>query len=127
MFTSAVIDAVEDVDVALHAAQFLFSLTCRIDEVRFIDAQAVNKAVTVILAAIELHEVDNALNDLRSQGIGIAAPRFQQDGQRFLVNLSADTLELRKSGIDADDAANSSAALKADMKPGFLGCFVKLA
>ena len=81
----------------------------------------------VVLAVIELHEVDNALNDLCSQGIGITVPCLQQDGKRFLVNLCADALELRKGGIDADDASDTAAALKAYMKAGVLGGFVKLA
>lgn len=96
VFASAVVDAVEDVDVALYAAQFLFGLACCIDEIGLIAAQAVNQAVLVVLAVIELHEVDNALNDLCSQGIGITVPCLQQDGKRFLVNLCADALELRK-------------------------------
>ena len=127
MLASAVVDAVEDVDVALHAAQFLFRLACRIDEIRLIASEAVDQAVLVILAAIELHEVDDALNDLRSQGIGITAPCLQQDGQRLLVNLCADALELRKGGIDADNASYASAALKAHMKSCVRGRFVKLA
>ena len=36
------------------------------------------------------------LNDFRSQGIGIAALGFQQDGERFLVN-PAPAPELRKT------------------------------
>jgi len=91
-------------------------LACRINDVRRVAAEAVGQAVLLILAVIERHEVDNALNDLGSQGIGIALSCFQQNGQRFLVNLCADALELRISGIDTDGASDADAALKAYMK-----------
>lgn len=123
----AVVDAVEQVDIALYAPQLLFRLARRIDKLRFIAAEAVNEPLPVVLAVVQLHEVDDSLNDFRSQGIGIAAPCLQQEGQRFLINLCADTLELRKGGIDADDAPDASAALKAHMKSYVLGRFVKLA
>ena len=125
MLAPAVVDAVEQVDVALYAPQLLFRLARRVDKLGLVGAKAVNEAVTVILAVVQLHEVDDALNHLGSEGIGIAAPGFQQDGERFLVNLCADALELRKGGIDADDAP--AAALKAHMKSYVLGRFVKLA
>ncbi len=123
----AVVDAVEQVDVALYAPQLLFRLARRVNKLGLVGAEAVNEPLPVVLAVVQLHEMDDSLNDFRSQGIGVAAPGFQQDGQRFLVNLCADALELRKGGIDADDAPDASAALKAHMKSYVLGRFVKLA
>ena len=127
VLASAVVDAVEQVDVALYAPQLLFRLTRRVNKLGLVGAEAVNEPLPVVLAVVQLHEVDDSLNDFRSQGIGIAAPCLQQEGQRFLINLCADTLELRKGGIDADDAPDASAALKAHMKSYVLGRFVKLA
>lgn len=123
----AVVDAVEQVDVALYAPQLLFRLARRIDKLRFIAAEAVNEPLPVVLAVVQLHEMDDSLNDFRSQGIGIAAPCLQQEGQRFLINLCADTLELRKGGIDAEDASRAAAPLKAHMQPRFLGGGIELA
>ena len=123
----AVVDAVEQVDVALYAPQLLFRLARRIDKLRFIAAEAVNEPLPVVLAVVQLHEMDDSLNDFRSQGIGIAAPCLQQEGQRFLINLCADTLELRKGGIDAEDASLTAASLKVHMQPRFLGGLVELA
>ena len=123
----AVVNAVEQVDVALYAPQLLFRLTRRVNKLGLVGAEAVNEPLPVVLAVVQLHEVDDSLNDFRSQGIGIAAPCLQQEGQRFLINLCADTLELSKGGIDADDAPDASAALKAHMKSCVLGRFVKLA
>lgn len=71
--------------------------------------------------------MDDTLNHLGSEGIRIAAPGFQQDGERFLVKLCADTLELRKGGIDAEDATRAAAPLKAHMQPRFLGDGIELA
>ncbi len=49
------------------------------------------------LAVVQLHEVDDALNHLGlSQGIGIAAPGFQQDGERFLIELRPESLNSAK-------------------------------
>ena len=107
MLASAVVDAVEQVDVALYAPQLLFRLARRIDKLRFIAAEAVNEPLPVVLAVVQLHEMDDSLNDFRSQGIGIAAPCLQQEGQRFLINLRPGAPELRKSGIDADDAPDA--------------------
>ena len=76
---------------------------------------------------VKLHKMNESLKNLSSQGFRIAAPGFQQDGQRFLVNLCADALELRKGGIDADDVPDASTALKVHMKSYVLGRFVKLA
>lgn len=123
----AVVDAVEQVDVALYAPQLLFRLARRVDKLGLVGAEAVNEPLPVVLAVVQLHEVDDPLNDFRSQGIGIAAPGFQQEGQRFLINLRSGAPELRKGGIDADDAPDASAALKAHMKSYVLGRFVKLA
>ena len=123
----AVVNAVEQVDVALYAPQLLFRLTRRVNKLGLVGAEAVNEPLPVVLAVVQLHEVDDSLNDFRSQGIGIAVPCLQQEGQRFLINLCADTLELSKGGIDADDAPDASAALKAHMKSYVLGRFVKLA
>ena len=103
MLTFAVIDLVEDVDVALQSAQLLFRQACRVEKPRLIILKTGNKEVPVILAVIKLHEMNDSLKKLRSQRIRIAAPCFQQDGKRFLVNISTDALELRKGGIDADD------------------------
>ena len=127
MLAPAVVDAVEQVDVALYAPQLLFRLARRVNKLGLVGAEAVNEPLPVVLAVVQLHEVDDALNHLGSEGIGIAAPCLQQEGQRFLINLCADTLELRKGGIDADDAPDASAALKAHMKSYVLGRFVKLA
>ena len=48
----AVVDAVEQVDVALYAPQLLFRLARRIDKLRFIAAEAVNEPLPVVLAAV---------------------------------------------------------------------------
>ena len=127
MLAPAVVDAVEQVDVALYAPQLLFRLARRVDELGLVGAKAVNEAVTVILIMVKLHKMNESLKNLSSQGFRIAAPGFQQDGQRFLVNLCADALELRKGGIDADDAPDASTALKAHMQPRFLGGGIELA
>ena len=103
----AVVDAVEQVDVALYAPQLLFRLARRVNKLGLVGAEAVNEPLPVVLAVVQLHEVEDTLNHLGSEGIGGAAPSFQQDGQRFLVNLCADALELRKGGIDADDAPDA--------------------
>lgn len=52
----AVVDAVEDVDVALYAPQLLFRLARRVDELGLVGAKAVNEAVTVILIMVKLHK-----------------------------------------------------------------------
>ena len=127
MLAPAVVDAVEQVDVALYAPQLLFRLARRVDELGLVGAEAVNEPLPVVLAVVQLHEVDDTLNHLGSEGIGGAAPSFQQDGQRFLVNLCADALELRKGGIDAEDATRAAASLKAHMQPRFLCGLVELA
>ena len=127
MLAPAVVNAVEQVDVALYAPQLLFRLARCVNKLGLVGAEAVNEPLPVVLAVVQLHEVDDALNHLGSEGIGIAAPCLQQEGQRFLINLCADTLELRKGGIDAEDAPDASAALKAHMKSYVLGRFVKLA
>ena len=85
MLASAVVDAVEQVDVALYAPQLLFRLARRVDKLGLVGAEAVNEPLPVVLAVVQLHEVDDTLNDFRSQGIGVAAPCFQQDGERFLI------------------------------------------
>ena len=123
----AVVDAVEQVDVALYAPQLLFRLARRVNKLGLVGAEAVNEPLPVVLAVVQLHEMDDTLNHLGSEGIRIAAPGFQQDGERFLVKLCADTLELRKGGIDAEDATRAAAPLKAHMKSYVLGRFVKLA
>ena len=123
----AVVDAVEQVDVALYAPQLLFRLARRIDKLRFIAAEAVNEPLPVVLAVVQLHEMDDSLNDFRSQGIGIAAPCLQQEGQRFLIKLRPGAPELRKGGVDAEDAPDASAPLKAHMQPRFLGGGIELA
>ena len=123
----AVVDAVEDVDVALYAPQLLFRLARRVNKLGLVGAEAVNEPLPVVLAVVQLHEMDDSLNDFRSQGIGIAAPGFQQEGQRFLIELCAGTPELRKGGIDADDATRATASLKAHMQPRFLCGLVELA
>ena len=122
----AVVDAVEQVDVALYAPQLLFRLARRVDKLGLVGAEAVNETFPVVLAVVQLHEMDDSLNDFRSQGIGIAAPCLQQEGQRFLINLCADTLELRKGGVDAEDASRAAAPLKAHMQPRFLGGGIEL-
>ena len=127
MLAPAVVDAAEQVDVALYAPQLLFRLARRVNKLGLVGAEAVNEPLPVVLAVVQLHEMDDSLNDFCSQGIGIAAPGFQQDGQRFLVNLCADALELRKGGVDADDAPDAPTALKAHMKSYVLGRFAKLA
>lgn len=127
MLAPAVVDAVEDVDVALYAPQLLFRLTRRVNKLGLVGAETVNEPLPVVLAVVQLHEMDDSLNDFRSQGIGIAASCLQQEGQRFLINLCADTLELRKGGIDADDATRAAAPLKAHMQPRFLGGVIELA
>ena len=127
MPASAVVDAVEQVDVALYAPQLLFRLTRRVNKLGLVGAEAVNEPLPVVLAVVQLHEMDDSLNDFRSQGIGIAAPCLQQDGQRFLINLCADALELRKGGIDAEDATRAAAPFKAQMQPRFLGGGIELA
>lgn len=48
----AVVNAVEQVDVALYAPQLLFRLARRIDKLRFIAAEAVNEPLPVVLAAV---------------------------------------------------------------------------
>ena len=48
----AVVDAVEQVDVALYAPQLLFRLARRVDELGLVGAKAVNEAVTVILIMV---------------------------------------------------------------------------
>lgn len=123
----AVVDAVEDVDVALYAPQLLFRLARRVDELGLVGAKAVNEAVTVILIMVKLHKMNESLKNLSSQGFRIAAPGFQQEGQRFLIELCAGTPELRKGGIDADDATRATASLKAHMQPRFLCGLVELA
>ena len=123
----AVVDAVEQVDVALYAPQLLFRLARRVDKLGFIAAEAVNEPLPVVLAVVQLHEVDDTLNHLGSQGIGVAAPSFQQDGERFLVKLCPSAPELRKGGIDAEDATRAAAPLKAHMQPRFLGGGIELA
>ena len=45
----AVVDAVEDVDVALYAPQLLFRLARRVDKLGFIAAEAVNETSPVVL------------------------------------------------------------------------------
>ena len=123
----AVVDAVEQVDVALYAPQFLFRLARRVDELGLVGADAVNEPLPVVLAVVQLHEVDDALNHLGSEGIGVAAPSFQQDGERFLIKLRSGAPELRKGGIDAEDATRAAAPLKAHMQPRFLGGGIELA
>jgi len=123
----AVVDAVEQVDVALYAPQLLFRLARRVDKLGFVGAEAVNEPLPVVLVVVQLHEMDDTLNHLGSEGIGVATPGFQQDGQRFLINLCADTLELCKGGVDAEDASRAAAPLKAHMQPRFLGGGVELA
>lgn len=123
----AVVNAVEQVDVALYAPQLLFRLARCVDKLGLVGAEAVNEPLPVVLAVVQLHEVDDTLNDFRSQGIGIAAPGFQQDGQRFLIKLRPGAPELRKGGIDAEDAPDASAPLKAHMQPSFLGGGIELA
>ena len=97
----AVVDAVEQVDVALYAPQLLFRLARRVNKLGLVGAEAVNEPPPVVLAVVQLHEVDDALNHLGSEGIGVSAPGFQQDGERFLIKLRPGTPELRKGGIDA--------------------------
>ena len=104
MLAPAVVDAVEQVDVALYAPQLLFRLARRVDKLGLVGAEAVNEPLPVVLAVVQLHEMDDSLNDFRSQGIGIAAPGFQQDGERFLIKLRSGAPELRKGGVDAEDA-----------------------
>lgn len=111
----AVVNAVEQVDVALYAPQLLFRLARRVDKLGLVGAEAVNETFLVVLAVVQLHEVDDTLNDFRSQGIGVAALGFQQDGERFLVKLRPGAPELRKGGIDAEDATRAAAPLKAHM------------
>lgn len=127
MLAPAVVDAVEQVDVALYAPQLLFRLARRVDELGLVGAKAVNEAVMVILIMVKLHKMNESLKNLSSQGFRIAAPGFQQEGQRFLVNLCADALKLRKGGIDAEDASRAAAPLKAHMQPRFLGGGIELA
>ena len=126
MFAFAVIDLVENIDVALQTAQLLVRQACRVDKSRLIVLEAGNKEVPVVLAVVKLHKMNDSLKKLRSQGIRIAAPCFHQDRERFLVDFCADALELRKGGIDADDASSAFSAFKADMKTGFLRRLVKL-
>lgn len=102
MLAPAVVDAVEQVDVALYAPQLLFRLARCVDELGLVGAEAVNEPLPVVLAVVQLHEVDDALNHLGSEGIGVAAPGFQQDGERFLIKLRPGAPELRKGGIDAE-------------------------
>ena len=98
MLAPAVVDAVEQVDIALYAPQLLFRLARRVNKLGLVGAEAVNKPLPVVLAVVQLHEMDDSLNDFRSQGIGIAAPCLQQEGQRFLIKLRPGALELRKGG-----------------------------
>ena len=127
MLAPAVVDAVEQVDVALYAPQLLFRLARRVDKLGLVGAEAVNETFPVVLAVVQLHEMDDTLNDFRSQGIGIAAPGFQQDGERFLIEFRPGAPELRKGGVDAEDASRAAAPLKAHMQPRFLGGLVELA
>ena len=92
----AVVDAVEQVDVALYAPQLLFRLTRRVNKLGLVGAEAVNEPLPVVLAVVQLHEVDDTLNHLGSEGIRVAAPGFQQDGERFLIELRPGAPELRK-------------------------------
>ena len=127
MLAPAVVNAVEQVDVALYAPQLLFRLARRVDKLGLVGAEAVNESLPVVLAVVQLHEMDDALNHLDSEGIGVAAPGFQQDGERFLIKLRPGAPELRKGGIDAEDATRAAASLKAHMQPRFLGGGIELA
>ena len=49
MLAPTVVDAVEQVDVALYAPQLLFRLARRVNKLGLVGAEAVNEAVTVIL------------------------------------------------------------------------------
>ena len=123
----AVVNAVEQVDVALYAPQLLFRLARCVDKLGLVGVETVNEPLPVVLAVVQLHEVDDTLNHLGSEGIGVAAPGFQQDGERFLVKLRPGAPELRKGGIDAEDASRTAAPLKAHMQPRFLGGGIELA
>lgn len=52
----AVVDAVEQVDVALYAPQLLFRLARRVNKLGLVGAEAVNEPLPVVLAVVQLHE-----------------------------------------------------------------------
>ena len=52
MLAPAVVDAVEQVDVALYAPQLLFRLARRVDKLGFVGAEAVNEPLPVVLAVV---------------------------------------------------------------------------
>ena len=57
MLAPAVVDAVEQVDVALYAPQLLFRLARRVNKLGLVGAEAVNKPLPVVLAVVQLHEM----------------------------------------------------------------------
>lgn len=52
----AVVDAVEQVDVALYAPQLLFCLARCVNKLGLVGAEAVNEPFPVVLAVVQLHE-----------------------------------------------------------------------
>ena len=57
MLAPAVVDAVEQVDVALYAPQLLFRLARRVNKLGLVGAEAVNEPLPVVLAVVQLHEM----------------------------------------------------------------------
>ena len=54
MLAPAVVDAVEQVDVALYAPQLLFRLARRVNKLGLVGAEAVNEPLPVVLAVVRV-------------------------------------------------------------------------
>ena len=68
----AVVDAVEQVDVALYAPQLLFRLARRVNKLGLVGAEAVNEPLPVVLAVVQLHEVDDTANHYGDSFLGFS-------------------------------------------------------
>lgn len=75
-----------------------------VDSQRVCLAEAIYQTFAVILPVIKCHKANHSLHDLCPERIRLPAPDVHNDGERFLINRSADLLKQFKGGVDAGEA-----------------------
>ena len=83
--------------------------------------QTLHQTLRVILALIQSHKANHALQDAGAEGIGVTLPALCQHGQGFFVEVCAVGFVLLESRADADDLPRSTVAVQTELQTGAFG------
>ena len=83
--------------------------------------QPLDQTLRVILALIQSHKANHALQDAGAEGIGVTLPALCQHGQGFFVEVCTVGFVLLESRADADDLPRSTVAVQTELQTGAFG------